>query len=101
MPRSIMLQYSVQYGQQFAHTGGNSCFLGFTSQAQTLVEALDYSVVSCRHQSGHIKRWSYLRSATPDSPFTAKLAPIMVEGCHTHESSNLFTVQRSQFRKLL
>lgn len=91
-----MFEHCVQDGQQFAHAGGESNFLGLTYGEEAVVEGMQHRIVANGDERRHVKRRADARAASLAGSLSAELATVATERRDTHECGDLFPGQRAE-----
>ncbi len=60
-----MFHHRIEQDQEFAHTGHESHFLGFTGGAQALIEGAQDRIESCGRERRHVQHRADLGAPTP------------------------------------
>ncbi len=94
-----MFNHYVQHDKQPPHAGCKSHLLRLTSSKKTVIEASNRRVETHCGESGHIQRAPYITSPSPDNTLAPVFATIPIERSETYESSNLLTIQTTQFQE--
>src|SRR5215471_338703 len=95
-----MFDHRIENCQKLSHTSDQSDLWGFASITQPFVESSDQSITSAGNQSSHVKNCPYTSSAAPDGTTAAQGTAVAIEWCNADQSSDLFTVELSEFWQL-
>jgi len=99
-PTSPMFNHRVKNRQEFAHASDQCNFGRFTSSTQSSVKFSDVRIAPTRHQCSHVERRTHRSPTTPYCATSSHHPAIPIQRCHTHQCSDLFSVELSQFRQL-
>jgi hypothetical protein len=99
LPWFAVADDGVEYGQQFAHTGNQGQFFGFTSGQEFFVMTADFGVTSYCGQGGHVQAAAQFGAAGPDGSSAAELAAVVVHWGHAHQGGDPLPGAESQFHK--
>ena len=95
-----MFNHRVKNRQQFAHASNQCNFGRFTSSTQSSVKFSDFQIAPTCHQCSHVERRTHRSPTTPNRATSSHHPAIPIQRRHTHQCSDLFSVELSQFRQL-
>lgn len=88
IPFFILSDHRVQDGQQFAHTGNQSHFFGFSSCKQTHVKGFYYRIKTGCDKRGHIQRGSYARPASKNGSSASHGTRVPIDWSNTYKRTD-------------
>lgn len=100
IPFFILSEHCIQDGQQFAHTGNQRYFFGFSCCNQPGIKRFNNWIVAGCYECGHVQRSSHTRPTTKDGSSASHRARIPVYWGNAHESANFSSRETTQFRNL-
>jgi hypothetical protein len=93
----LIFDHDVECGEQFAHAGHGADLIGFACLGESLEEGSDGMVVGSCAEHGHIEDVAQVGSSAPDGAFTAVLAAVLIERCHTDKRRDFLPVEHAKF----
>ncbi len=100
VPFFVLSEHRIQDGQQFAHTGNQRHFFGFSCCNQPHIKRFYHWIESGCHKCRHVQRGSHSRPTAKDGSSPSHRARIPVYRRNSNESADLSSRELTQFRNL-
>src|ERR1700752_3079177 len=95
-----MFDHRIENRQQLSHACDQGNFRCFACLFQPGVKNFDDGISSTGNQRSHVEHCPYACPAAPNSTMASQGAAVAIERRNTDQSSNLFTVEFSEFWQL-
>ena len=99
LPCSIVADHGIEGGDHLSHDGDDDDFRFFVGCGETIVEDLEYRIVSARTESGHVKDITDRYATAIDAAMSFEFTAVEVVRRNSDESRDLLAAHVAELRQ--